>query len=575
MAQINFQDFQCVWECWEKHAKVRPQAEAILHWDALEEPFRWTYQHLLEESLFFADHLLKHGVKPGQVCALILRHSKYFYPLYMGVTAIGAIPAVLAYPNERLHPDKFVHGLSGMAKHSGLDWVLTENDLEEILKPLILHQQSSIKDIFFPLDWKSSAQALTPNHPSIQQSRKNVEGSNPFLLQHSSGTTGLQKAVTLSHRAVLNHVERYAEAIQLNANDKVISWLPLYHDMGLIAAFHMPLAFGIPSIQIDAFQWLSSPAMFFQILAKEKATLAWLPNFAYNFMSDRISEEDAENIDFSSLRMLINCSEVVRPDSHIKFFQRFGKYGLKKESLAASYAMAETTFAITQTTPGQETSCVRADRSSLAKGIVEPPQNQNSEKLCASSGKTIRGCWIKILDDNNGILPEDRVGTIAIKSESMFQGYRNQPDKTKQVLQDNWYISGDHGFLHAGECYVLGRKDDVIINAGKNIFPEDIENVVNQVQGVIPGRVVAFGIEDPKTGTQTVCVLAETEIMEEKKRADLILAIKQAGMGIDVTLAQVYLVPLRSLIKSSSGKISRKMNRERLVSGSITSGESL
>jgi acyl-CoA synthetase (AMP-forming)/AMP-acid ligase II len=170
-------------------------------------------------------------------------------------------------------------------------------------------------------------------------------------------------------------------------------------------------------------------------------------------------------------------------------------------------------------------------------------------------------------------MPENRVGTVAISSVSLFGGYRNNPEKTHRVLKDGWYVTGDRGFLHHGEYYIIGRGDDVIVFAGRNIFPEDIEHVVNKVKGVIPGRVVAFGIDDPKTGTEDVCVVVETELEEKEKREGLILAIKQAGMGIDVTLDKVYLAPPRSLIKSSSGKISRKMNRERIVSANIAAKE--
>jgi fatty-acyl-CoA synthase len=569
----DFHDSGLVWARWERHAKERPQAEAIIHWDALAEPFRWTYQALLDEALKVAHHLLGQGVKPGDVCALIMRHNKDFYPFYMGIEAMGAIPAVLAYPNARLHPDKFLHGLEGMARKSGLDWVLTERDLEKTVAPLILGGHSSVKGIFFPLEWEREDAKLTADLDRIGKSRSETNSAMPCLLQHSSGTTGLQKAVILSHRAVLDHVERYGEAIGLNARDKVISWLPLYHDMGLIAAFHMPLAFGIPSIQMDAFQWLSAPALFFQAISRERATLTWLPNFSYNFMADRVFDDDMEGVDASCLRLLVNCSEVVRPDSHEKFFTRFSKYGIRKDFLTASYAMAETTFAVTQTPLGSGAVVLDVDRGALAEGIVQPVKSESSKKSCMSSGKTIRDCSVNILDEKGVALPEDRVGPIAIRSVSLFGGYRNDPQKTSQVFQDGWYVTSDRGFLHNGEYYILGRGDDVIVFAGRNIFPEDIEDVVNKVKGVIPGRLVAFGMDDPKTGTQDVCVVVETTLEKKDETDGLILAIKQAAMGIDVTLARVYLVPPRSLIKSSSGKISRKMNRERIVSANMISKE--
>jgi acyl-CoA synthetase (AMP-forming)/AMP-acid ligase II len=400
----------------------------------------------------------------------------------------------------------------------------------------------------------------------IKNNRFGIEEIMPFLLQHSSGTTGLQKAVVLSHRAVLEHVKRYSKAIKLSEKDKVVSWLPFYHDMGLIAAFHMPLIYGIPSVQIDPFQWVSAPSVFFNAISDEKCTIAWLPNFAYNFMADRVSDEDMKNTRLDSMRMFINCGEVVRADSHNKFLHRFQKYGVKRESLAACYAMAETTFAVTQTTPGIEAPSVTMNRDVSSKRINKVEDN-NLAKICVSSGKPISGCSLKIVDKNGKELPEGKVGRIIISSVSLFDGYRNNPQKTQLALKDGWYLSGDLGFYHQGEYFVVGREDDVIIVAGNNIYPEDIEEGVSKVPGIIPGRVVAFGVDNQQLGTQDICVVAETVIENETEKEPLKLNVMQAGMSVDVTILRVYLVRPRWLIKSSSGKLSRRVNRDRILLG--------
>lgn len=558
-------DSLLVWDCWEDFARNHPDREAIVHWDALSEPFRWTYDQLLRLALKTADNLKCQGVAEGDVCGMTMRHNKYFYPIYMGLVSLGAIPAVLAYPNPRLHPDKFWHGISGIAQKSGLDWIITERELDPLIRPLIVNTQSSIKNILFPLEWMDVGPSGGPEDKITKKNLHAKDSSAPFLLQHSSGTTGLQKAVLLSHRAVVEHVKRYSQVIQLSPKDKVVNWLPLYHDMGLIAAFHMPLIFGIPSIHIDPFQWVSMPAILFQAISQEKATLTWLPNFAYNFMADKIRAGDMEDIDLSSMRMFVNCSEVVRFESHEKFYGRFREHGVKKEHLAACYAMAETTFAVTQTAPGLSAPLFSADRAALAGKKVQPATNKESGRVCVSSGKPIPGCALKIVDEKNKSLPEDRVGRIVVKSVSLFDGYRNDPRKTKQVLKGGWYFSGDLGFCHQGEYFIIGREDDVIIVAGQNIFPEDIEDEVSKVPGVIPGRVVAFGMENPEKGTQDVCVIAETALDVKEQNGAVTLTIKQAGMNINVSISEVYLVPARWLIKSSAGKPSRKINKERIL----------
>ena len=453
-----------------------------------------------------------------------------------------------------------------MAQRSGLDWILSEPELSPVISPLLRTETATVEDILFPFEFADSAEGINIlGSPSLSY-QTTAAPDEPCLLQHSSGTTGLQKAVMLSHRAVLEHIGRYGEAIGLNPSDRVVSWLPLYHDMGLIACFHLPLGFGIPVVQLDPFEWISAPVLMLEAICKERGTLAWVPNFVYDFMAQRIRTEDLEGIDLGSLRMLINCSEPVRQKSHDRFFRRFSKLGFRRQSLATCYAMAETTFAVTQTTPNKEPRCLSANQLELAKGRFVPAgHNDEDIRLCVSSGAPITGCAVRVVDESGEELPDDQVGEIVIQSVSMFDGYRNDMHATAVVLKDGWYFSGDYGFRHEGEQFIIGRKKDIIIVAGKNLFPEDIEDAVGEVPGVIPGRVIAFGREDEEAGTEQVCVIAETEYEHREVRSELRLGIVRAGMEIDVTISRVYLVCPRWLIKSSSGKPARNSNKVRAL----------
>lgn len=548
-----------LWQRWLTNAERSPDREAVIFWVAGEEPYRWRWAALVDRACQFAAALAARGVRAGQVCALMLRHHRDVCPLYMGVAALGAIPAVLACPNPRLHPDKFRSGLLGMANRSGLDWLLTDRALEPLVRPLVSGAESRIREILFPLEWDAPAGG-TAFRPAPAASPDNA-----CLLQHSSGTTGLQKAVVLSHRAVLEHVARYAEAIHLRPNDKVVSWLPLYHDMGLIAAFHLPLAEGIPTVQLDPFEWVLAPMLFLEALSRERGTVAWLPNFAYNFMADHVHDEDLEGLRLESVRILVNCSEPVRFDSHDKFARRFAPLGLRRDTLSACYAMAETTFAVTQSTPGVEAGRLEASRDELAAGRYRPARDGEPARSCVSSGCLLRGCAARIVGPFGEDLPDGTAGEILIRSFSLFDGYRNNPEKTAEVLRDGWYASGDLGFRWRGEYYVVGRKKDIIIVAGKNLYPEDIEDAVGRVPGVCPGRVVAFGVEDAGAGTEQVCVVAESEIVDNVGHKALRLAVIEAAMEIDVTISRVLFVPPRWLIKSSAGKPSRSANRQRVL----------
>lgn len=554
-----------VWAKWEDNARKYPDRDAIIFWKAGEEPLRWKFGEIVKKANEYSCLLKKNGIKKDEVCAIIIRHNFQFYPLYMGIVGAGAIPAVLAYPNPRLHPDKFRDGIRGMSQRSGLDWIFTERELEPILAPLLVN--STIKGVHYPLEWNADG-SEKEFFEEVQNTRVERLNSDPVLLQHSSGTTGLQKPVLLSNGAILRHVEYYGNSIALCENDKIVSWLPLYHDMGLIAAFHIPLSYGIPSVQIDPFEWVLAPSLLIEAASKEQATISWLPNFAYNLMADKIPDDEIEGFSLGSLRMLINCSEPVRAESHKRFYERFRNYGFMETSLSACYAMAETTYGVTQTEPGKIPRVIFADREQLSKGIVKIVDDPSIARSCVSSGKVIEGCKVKIVDENRQETEEGVIGEIAIASVSMFDGYRNYPEKTAEVLQDGWYYSGDFGFLYEGECYVIGRKKDIIIVAGKNIYPEDIEDTVSKVPGVIPGRVIAFGNYDAELGTETIVVVAETALESLEDKRKLRLEILKAGVANDQNFNYIYLVPPRWLIKSSAGKPSRKANKERILSNS-------
>ena len=564
----NFQpdDSKTLWQRWKRNAELNPDKEAIVHWVAGEEPIRWTYKNLIETAKKFSVRVKEAGIKPGEVCAIVMHHNPFFYPLYIGISRAGALPAVLAYPNPRLHPDKFRQGLEGMSQRSGLDYILTERELDPIIRPLIEKPGTTIKSVFFPLEWDYKKNIDQKLDDEVEQIALSVKETDPILLQHSSGTTGLQKPVVLSHRAILNHVKNLGNGLKLSGEDKFVSWLPLYHDFGLIACFQIPLAYGITSIHINPFEWVLAPILLLEAITKEKGTLTCLPNFAYNVLAEKIDDEELNEISLSSLRAVINGAEPIRHDSHQKFTEKFKKYGFNPLALSCLYGMAEVTLSLTIHEPGKPITELAVDRNELSRGVMKLADKDSVVRICVSTGKLIGGCEARIVDENRKDVSDGIVGEVAVKSVSMFDGYRNYPEKTAEVVENNWYFSGDYGFRYKDEYFVIGRKKDLIIVAGKNIYPEDIEDSISQVEGIIPGRVVAFGEEDEKMGTEQIAVIAESKTETEKEKNELRLAILKAGMAIDVNIHKVYLVPSRWLIKSSAGKPSRNANKERILS---------
>jgi acyl-CoA synthetase (AMP-forming)/AMP-acid ligase II len=455
---------------------------------------------------------------------------------------------------EKLDPAIYKRNMSELADASGVQAILTPDDFASELRALVKCRVFGMNQLLNTLD---------PRHPRTFFPHLPTPNEIAFL-QHSSGTTGLQKGVALTHEAVLNHVASYSDALELTPQDVIISWLPLYHDMGLIAGFLLPLIQGIPLVLMSPFDWVAHPALLLKAIHQYHGTLCWLPNFAYNHMARRIRQRDSEPWSLASMRAFINCSEPVRHDSHQLFLARFAANGAKPEMLAVSYAMAENTFAVTQTYLGQPPLVDWVDREALENQLQALPVSQPSERSVlsvVSCGAPIADVAVKVMDGLGQTLLERQVGEIAIHSNSMLRGYY-QRDDLQPLDAQGWYATGDRGYIANGEVYIIGRSKDLIINAGKNIYPQDIEAIINTVVGIHPGRAVVFGVPDEKEGTELLAVVAEIDHLDPVLKQQLTHDLKQAVVRqAEVTLTYVTLVEAGWLIKTSSGKIARNQNR--------------
>src|SRR5581483_7786597 len=387
------------------------------------------------------------------------------------------------------------------------------------------------------------------------------------LLQHSSGTTGLQKGVALSHRAIFNQLDAYGQALNLNNGDVIVSWLPLYHDMGLIAGFLLPILSGVPLVLSSPFEWVRAPYKLMQSVSQYKGTLSWLPNFAYNFCAQKIRDRSLEGLDLSSWRAVINCSEPVRWESHQAFYERFKSYGLKLDALQCSYAMAENVFGVTQTDLSRPPKVEEIDREAfMTERVARAPVNGRPAMKMMSSGRPLANTRIRVLDEHGRDVGDGKIGEIALKSDCMLTGYYNRPDATKKAFHDGWYLTGDYGYVSEGEVFVSGRKKDMIIVGGKNVYPQDLESLTYEVPGVHPGRSVAFGIFNDEAGTEDVVIIAEVDSedsAEQDRIADLIR--RHVTKNSAIALRHVKVVGPKWILKTSSGKTARSANKEKFL----------
>lgn len=502
---------------------------------------------------FYASAMQNRSIKPRDL--LIIAHTQNLESIFAfwGAIVAGAIPSMFPTLTEKLDPEIYMSGMRKLVDLSAVQAILTSDDFAPQLAEHVTCPVYG-SDAIHSVD--TTGKTFMPYSP--------VPSDTAFL-QHSSGTTGLQKGVALSHSAVLNHIASYSDSLALTAEDVIVSWLPLYHDMGLIAGFLMPLIQGTHLVLMSPFDWVSHPAMLLRAITDYNGTLTWLPNFAYNHCARRIRRGDLDGIDLSSMRAFINCSEPARATSHAQFLDRFQEYGVTPEMLAVSYAMAENTFAVTQTPIGQIVTVDAVNRQALEQDLRATPTEPDSpgSMMHVSCGPPVAGVKVEVVNDAGETLPERHVGELKITSDSLLTEYYRRDDL--QPLDDaGWFMTGDRGYIADGEVYVIGRSKDLIINAGKNVYPQDIEAVVNQVDGVHPGRAVVFGVPDEREGTELIGVVAEIDTDDSAEQKRINKSIRQMVVShTEVTVSYVKLVPAGWLIKTSSGKIARAANRDK------------
>lgn len=548
--------------------REQPEATALVLQNARQPDQPITVRALLRSAAVWQAALHARGVRPGEVVLLILQHGADLVQAYFGCVLNGSIPAVMPFLTEKLLPERYRAELSALLGVTRPAAVVTYAEFEgEVRAGIAAGDAERAPAVIVAEQVRTGSLLAEPDWEALPGLRRQPE--DIALLQHSSGTTGLQKGVALSHRAVLRQLAVYSQALRLDpARDVIVSWLPLYHDMGLIASYLMPLLLGVELVLMSPFDWVRAPYRLLQSISAYRGTLTWLPNFAYNFCAQKIRERDLQSVDLTSLRGVINCSEPCRPESHAAFAARFAAYGLNPAALMTCYAMAENVFAVTQ---GGLDGPVREDvieRDALqVERVARPAEDGHAVVRMLSNGRPLTNVQVRIVDANGAELPERAVGEVALRSDCMLSEYYRRPDVTRQAfLPGGWYKTGDLGYLAGGELYVSGRKKDLIIVGGKNLYPQDIEAAAAQVAGVHPGRVVAFGLFDEAAGTEEVALVAEVDTEDAAEREALADAIRQAvTRGTAVTLRRVHLVGPGWIIKTSSGKTARAANRERYV----------
>jgi fatty-acyl-CoA synthase len=558
-------------------AAAPPDSPFITTWVNEENRPTVTFAEFRRRARFQACVLRGQGVAAGDRVVIIMPQGIPAMAVFVGAMMLGGVPAFLAYPNTKIEPSKYRSGLAGVtANLKSKLAVIDEHFPEEMLGQVSLSNGATLLRVS-----EGGAPAKADDYQSVEKAIDDIliPGDSIAFIQHSAGTTGLQKGVALTHAAVLRQIQHLRKALSIQERtDRIYSWLPLYHDMGLIACFMLPMVCQTELVVQAPLDWVMHPETMLQIITQHKCTLAWLPNFAFQFVPRRTRPE-SQQYDLSSIRTLINCSEPVRASSMQEFERAFTGIGLKPGSLHTSYAMAETVFAVTQSDIARASGPARiwADGGKFRRShsIVPVAEGSPGSVCFVSSGRLLPNTEVRIVPESTMERsieqPADgraavQVGEIFVKSDCLFEGYYNRPDLTREAIVDGWYHTGDLGFMLEEELYVIGRKKDLIIVGGENIYPQDIEEIVAEHPAIHEGRVVALGAYNPDTGTEDIIVVAEVEDegfladtskIEQELRSKVI-----AGSGVAV--GTILLKPQKWIVKSTAGKPARSTTFEKL-----------
>jgi len=509
-----------------------------------------TYSELWLKACGFAVAFETAGVEPGDVVLIFLNHHPDLAACYFGAMQAGAIPSFMPRPSVKQHPDRYWPAHRTLFRRICPRAIVTDGAQAGQMKRYGLEGETACF-----IDVNAVEEADEPFSP------KPVDPDQIALLQHSSGTTGLKKGMALTHRAILNQVRAYAGAINLEDDDTIVSWLPLYHDMGLITSLILPLVLGRTTVLMDPFQWTVRPGMLFEAMEKYDGRLAWMPNFAFEHLC-RTAGRGEPAADLSRVRAFINCSEPCKLETFARFAKTFSGWGVRPDQLQVCYALAENVFAVAQTPIGRE-----------PLGAPVPPGEHSNVRSVASVGRLIPGVELCILDQDGRQLCEGQTGEIAIRGDSLFKEYFLLPDLTSERIINGYFHTRDLGFLINGELFILGRGDDLIIVNGRNYYAHDLEAVVNEVEGLKPGRCAAFGLFNENLGSEEVVAVAERAANTEATDRELKQTIKENILDeADLVIRDAHIVDRNWLVKTSSGKISREGNKTKYLLETGTSG---
>jgi acyl-CoA synthetase (AMP-forming)/AMP-acid ligase II len=529
-----------------------------------EEATFYPYQDVLRRAQKTAAALQAHGLRRGDRVALILSTSIEFFDSLLGVQLAGGIPAAL-YPPFRLGKlDEYFARLRKMLAKIGARYLITEGRIRKLLGPGVVGVES-LREVLDAKDLQTGGANWQP---------VDVDPEQPAFLQFSSGTTVEPKAVMVTHTNLLANLTMMQQCLVYRGEDEIdngcVCWLPLYHDMGLVGCLYLGMYYPGTVTYMGPDTFLARPAIWLRTLSRYKSAISPAPHFAYSLCATKIKDAEMEGVDLSHWRAALNGAEPIESDGVQRFTERFARWGFQPTAMTPVYGLAEAGLGVTFTGLDDLPRFTEFSREGLWNGGTA---QLGPGRRIVSVGRALPSVDVAIFDDQEQRVPDGRVGRIWVKGPSITKGYWESPELTANMIHGDWLDTGDLGFIHEGELYIAGRAKDLIIIRGRNYAPQEMEELLLDVEGVRKGCAVAVSTMIEGEGEQLI-ILAEKDPHKKRPEEEVIAEINHCILtGLSLKPRDVELLEAGTLPRTSSGKLRRSEALRQFLAGELVPPE--
>jgi 1-acyl-sn-glycerol-3-phosphate acyltransferase len=549
------------------HARTLPE---VLDWHLANQPDRphihfytdqgpveaLSYRQLHEGAVRVAAGLQQRDLAPGAPVAIMLPSEAGYFLAFWGVLLAGGVPVPIYPPTRKAQMEDHLKRQLVILGNCRATHLITMP--EALLFGRLLKSNLPHLRVLLTVDQLSAGSRA--DYVALQQ-----QPSDIALLQYTSGATGNPKGVILTHANLLANIRAMGRAVEVDGSDVMISWLPLYHDMGLIGCWLSSLYFATQLVLLSPLDFLSRPVRWLHAIHRYRGTMSPAPNFAYEICLARLLDAELEGLDLSSWRCAFNGAEAVSPNSIERFSERFARYGFRREAMMPVYGMAEDAVGLAFPPGGREPLIDVIDRETFTRSgrALPVPAETGNELRFVACGRPLPNHEIRVVDRAGHELPERREGRVQFRGPSACSGYYRNPEATTELFDGDWLNSGDLGYISAGEIFITGRSKDLIIIAGRNIYPQELEEAIAELEGIRKGNVAVFGSIDRNSGTERLVVLAETRETDPQRLEKLRIQVNELAVQLlGIPPHDLLWAPPQTIPKTSSGKIRRAATSE-------------